>query len=147
MGFIFSLAMKNLFRYKRRTLITAVAIAAGLSIYIWVDAFMAGIELESQRHMIWYETGSAQVVSREYFEEREYLPLKYGIADPDALLAFLKDKGIAATKRITGGGELFFYPGEQERAAGGQQTETDRSRNIKFFGIDPASVDQVLRIK
>ena len=144
MGFIFSLAMKNLFRYKRRTIITAIAIAAGLAVYIWVDAFMAGIELESQRNMMWYETGSAQVLNRDYFAEKDYLPLKYVIENPDEIISFLKENNIPATKRITMGGELFFFPADQERDIA---DATDRSRNLKFFGLDLATADRVFKLK
>jgi len=145
MGFVFSLAMKNLLRYKRRTFLTAIAIAAGLAVYIWVDAFVMGIELESQRNMMWYETGSAQVLDAAYFSERDYFPLKYAIEKPDKILALLKENKVAATKRITFGGELFFYPAEQETNSL-TDDQTDRSRTLKFFAIDMATVSDVLRI-
>ena len=40
MKFIFTLAMKNLARYKRRTVITAIAIALGLMMYVIVDSLL-----------------------------------------------------------------------------------------------------------
>jgi hypothetical protein len=40
MSFILSMVWKNLLRYRRRTLITAAAIAVALAMYIWIDASM-----------------------------------------------------------------------------------------------------------
>lgn len=58
MKFILQLAAKNLMRYKRRTAITAVAIAFGLMMYVFVDSLLLGAELESMRNLRWYETAS-----------------------------------------------------------------------------------------
>ena len=61
MKFIFTLAMKNLARYKRRTIITATAIALGLMMYVIVDSLLLGIEVESERNLLWYETSSVRI--------------------------------------------------------------------------------------
>ncbi|MDD4450159.1 MAG: hypothetical protein PHS76_05600 [Sphaerochaeta sp.] len=45
MKFILQLAAKNLMRYKRRTAITAVAIAFGLMMYVFVDSLLLGADL------------------------------------------------------------------------------------------------------
>ncbi|MCD6122968.1 MAG: ABC transporter permease, partial [Spirochaetales bacterium] len=62
MKFLVSLAWKNLSRYKRRTVITMIAIAFGISMYIWIDGFLLGMEKESERNLLWYETGVAEIM-------------------------------------------------------------------------------------
>jgi len=70
MKFILSLALKNLTRYKRRTIITSFAIAIGLMMFILVDSLLIGVEQESVRNLKWYETSSARILHNQYFYER-----------------------------------------------------------------------------
>ncbi|MBN1698623.1 MAG: ABC transporter permease [Spirochaetales bacterium] len=120
-GFALGLGIKNLFRYKKRTFITCIAIAVGIAIYVWVDAFMIGFEEDSNRNLIDFETGTAQIMNAEYAEEKDFLPLNYTIEKPDEIIALLKKNGIPATKRVLFGGEMFFEVG---------------SKQVKVFGID-----------
>ena len=48
MRFLLGLAWKNLSRYKKRTMITASAIAIGLGIFIFMDSWLLGAEQESE---------------------------------------------------------------------------------------------------
>lgn len=132
MKFIFALSLKNLWRYKRRTLITASAIAMGLAMFIWMDAFILGIEKESERNSILYETGSAQIMDALYYENIEYMPLKHVIENPDTLVDSLTALNIPATKRVSFSGEIFF---------GGN------SLPLKFFGIDLATNARVFDLE
>lgn len=75
--FLVKLALKNLTRHKRRTLITASVIALGLCIYVVVDSLMMGLEDMSFDNLINLESGHIQVTDREYWEEREQAPLEH----------------------------------------------------------------------
>ena len=101
MKFIISLALKNLTRYKRRTIITSFAIAIGLMLFILVDSLLIGVEQESVRNLKWYETSSARLMHNEYWGERLMKPLDLSIQNPDEIIATLEQNGIAATKRTT----------------------------------------------
>jgi ABC-type lipoprotein release transport system permease subunit len=109
MKFILSLAFKNLTRYKRRTAITAVAIAIGLMMYILVDSMLLGAEEESIRNLTWYETASARIHADGYWEERQQLPLDRSIPDPDSLVSLLADNGFAATARTRFSADMILY--------------------------------------
>ena len=128
MKFLLSLAWKNLFRYKKRTIITCIAIAVGIAIFIWVDGFMMGFEKDSDKNLIAYETGSAQIIYTKYMDEKDYLPLKYTVKEPDEILSILKKNSIPATKRVTFGGEIFFGTG---------------TKQMKIFAIDTETVNRV----
>ncbi|MDT4760995.1 FtsX-like permease family protein [Sphaerochaeta sp. PS] len=99
MKFIFTLAMKNLTRYKRRTAITATAIALGLMMYLVVDSLLMGIEQESERNLIWYETSSVRIHQKEYWPDRLLFPLETGISNPEKAMEALKKGGYTATGR------------------------------------------------
>ena len=101
MKFIITLALKNLTRYKRRTLITSSAIALGLLMFILVDSLLMGAEEESVRNLKWYETSSARIMHEDYWQDRLMKPLDLSIADPDAIIETLNNEGIVATKRTT----------------------------------------------
>ena len=89
MRFLLQLAFKNLTRYKRRTLITAFAIAVGIAMFIYVDSMLAGAEYESVRNLRWYETSSARIMADGYWEERYSMPLDLSLEAPDAIVSQL----------------------------------------------------------
>lgn len=109
MKFILQLAAKNLMRYKRRTAITAVAIAFGLMMYVFVDSLLLGAELESMRNLRWYETASLRVHDSAYWEDRYFLPLDASIESPQPILDLLKTEGITATARTSFAADMILY--------------------------------------
>ncbi len=92
------LAVRNLTRHRRRTIITAGAVAVGLTLFIIVDSILLGVEEESNRNVIWYETGAAQVIHQQYLPERDDRPLKYAIDNSDRIEAELKEGGAGRHK-------------------------------------------------
>lgn len=112
MRFLLQLAFKNLTRYKRRTLITAFAIAVGISMFIYVDSMLAGAEYESVRNLKWYETASARILDREYWEQRYGMPLDLVIEQPDMIIESLEEAGYIASKRIRFTGDLILSASE-----------------------------------
>jgi putative ABC transport system permease protein len=126
MGFIIALAFKNLFRYRRRTIITAIAIAAGVSMYIFIDGWLLGAQNDSVRNLVKFETGSARVMDKKYWEEHDYLLPKYNIAKPAAAEAALEKAGYAVAPRVTVFAEAVKTGGAGE------------SFTLQLAGIDPA---------
>ncbi len=129
MKFLISLAFKNLTRYKRRTIITALAIAIGIAMYIFIDAMLMGAEYESVRNLKWYETASARILDDEYWEERYQYPLDLNISDPDPILERLEAEGITASKRIVFTGDMIL-----SRAEFGE----DGNIPVRVTAIDPS---------
>jgi ABC-type lipoprotein release transport system permease subunit len=134
---IVALAFKNLFRHRRRTIITAGAVAVGLLMFILVDSILVGVEEESNRNLIWYETGAAQVIHRDYLDERDDRPLKYPIENAAAVEAELEAAGFEATSRIVFTGELVVFR---------DPFPEDGSVVVTGYGIDPEDDDQVYRL-
>ncbi len=105
---VLSLAFKNLLRYKRRTLITAGAIAFGLTMYIWVDSILEGAADESVRNLRWYETADAMAAGPGYLEDRESFPLDKSFVW-EKLASELEAGGASAAPRIIFGADLVFF--------------------------------------
>ena len=135
---LISLAWKNLSRYKKRTIITASALAFGLAIYVFFDSWILGMELDSERNLVWYEVGSAKIVDKQYWDEKENTPLKYTINNPGNILNELDAMNINATERTVFYGEIVLqkdpYP-------------EDGSMIVKIAGINPETDDNVFRFK
>ena len=122
MSFILSMAWKNLLRYRRRTLITAAAIAVALAMYIWIDAWLQGMTLQTERNLVRYQTGVYLIMDPDGWEQRKQLPLNYGLADPAAVMNALQAAGFTSSSRISFAAEAFFSEG---------------SLLIHMVGIDP----------
>lgn len=143
MKFLISLAWKNLFRQRKRTVITASAIAAGLAMFILFDSLLTGMNIETERNLIWYETGSARIMKKQLWDERENRPLQYVIEEPEPILETLDGMGIAATPRTTFTGEIVVYkdPFPEHGSIRVQVAAIDPSRDHAVFRLDEAIVD------
>jgi ABC-type lipoprotein release transport system permease subunit len=138
MRFLLGLAWKNLSRYRKRTMITASAIAVGLGIFIFMDSWLLGAEQESERNLIWYESSYARVMNNAYWDEKDQLPLEYLIEDPDIVILRLKEMRIPAAARTVFGGELVLRE---------DPFEQDGSMPVKIYAIDPENDDEVFRFR
>ena len=88
--FLLSFAFKNLMRYRRRTLITAAALAYGIAMYLLIDSMLLGVELDSERNLIWYETASARIMHDEYWGNKLQRNLKYAVEEPEPIYSLLE---------------------------------------------------------
>jgi len=131
MSFLLSLAFKNLSRYRRRTMITAGALAVGLIFFIFMDGWLQGAERESERNIIWYESGSAKVMTSEYLDDLKTMPLKHAIEDPDAVEQVLEGTGVTTTRRTVFAGEIFYGEG---------------SLYVKVVAVDPQTDGKIYRL-
>ncbi|MDD3058933.1 MAG: FtsX-like permease family protein [Sphaerochaeta sp.] len=138
MKFILELAAKNLLRYKRRTLITSIAIAMGLMMYIFVDSLLMGANLESMRNLQWYETASLRIHKASYWEERMFLPVESSIEDPEAVLDLLAQKGITATERTVFAADMILYQ---------EDFGEDGNMTVQVTAINPETDFSVYRFK
>ena len=99
---ILILAWRNVFRHKRRTLITAAAISVGLASMIMMNTMMNGMDNLASRNVINYETGHFEIFAKGYYREEGMFPLDTIIDDPEPMFAIVRDlKGISGvTQRV-----------------------------------------------
>lgn len=79
------LALRNLWRHKRRTLLTAIVLGFGVFLYSGFDSWFLGFEQDSLRTMVRYESGALSVHAPGYWQERDELPLDRVIPDAERL--------------------------------------------------------------
>ncbi len=63
---LFVLAAKNVFRAKTRTLITILAYAVGIGMYILIDSLLAGAYKDSVKNIVYKDIGNFKVFSKDY---------------------------------------------------------------------------------
>ena len=130
------LGFKNLLRYKRRTFITAIAVAMGLMFFIMMDSLLMGVSEDSTINIMRFESGSGRVVTPGYWEEFESMPLKETL-DP-SVGQRLDRAGVTWTPRIELTGELIFRgdPWEKEGFVPVAVVAVDPETDGRVFNLD-----------
>ncbi len=132
LAFLLMLAWRNLSRHRRRTVITMLALAFSVAVLIFMDSMLGGVDQESQRNLMWYETGSGRVVTRAQAEDLDQVALRHELVDYRPLTVALNEMRVANTPRISFVGELFFGEG---------------SLPVRLVGIDPTTDENVFRLR
>ncbi|MFW5976357.1 MAG: ABC transporter permease [Bacillota bacterium] len=106
--FLIRLALKNLTRHKKRTIITAGVIAIAIFFYIFLDSLMLGMTNESFNSIINFESGHIQIADSRYWDKKDDLPLDNLIKDNESLAEDLKseEKVKAVSPQLQFGGNL-----------------------------------------
>lgn len=97
LGLLFRLAVRNLLRHRRRTVLTMITVAfAVLFLNVW-DAMLRGLERQSYDNLIQYQTAHAKVFEEGWLELRDELPLDRSLENPGSLLERVRAvPGVAA---------------------------------------------------
>jgi len=131
---LLKMAVRNLFRYRRRTLITASALAYGIIMFIFVDSFMSGANEETYRNLREHDTGDAQILASGWWEKKEELSLDYVIEDPAFIEDLLQDD-ITWSPHIDFPADMLFY-----RSDGYVE---DGNLPVRVRAVDPLRVREI----
>ena len=137
MTFIPKMAFQNLARYKKRTMITAGAIAYGLMMFIVIRSLLISIDQDSETNLRLYETATGRIMVPGYWDDRETFPLEKSFS-PAVVEPLLRDSGAAYSPRISFGGDLIFYK---------DPFPEDGSIPGRFTAVDPAGDADVFRLQ
>ena len=127
MKFIIRFALKNIWRYKKRTIITFSAISIGIVAFVFMDSALKGFHYESVRNFIDYESGHLKIYNSEFYTEMSdegFLLLDKGIDDYEELEKRLEMKDVTLAPRITFSARLV-------------NEEIGGDRPFTVIGIDP----------
>jgi len=134
MGTILTIALRNIARHKRRTVLSALTIAIGLMIYIFMDSIMSGMDRGAIDNMIALSTSSLKIHTKAYEKDKESVPLKHGIPDYRKVMAALKRR-----ERVRGVTRRTIFRGQL----------SNFSETIPVMGtiVDPQSDTTVFSVK
>ena len=91
MKMLFKLAFRNVFRYKRRTVITFSAISYGLGLMALGICLYNGVNTHAMDSIINAETAHIKILAPGYFEDKDEVPLEFTIDEPQRIKSLLKD--------------------------------------------------------
>jgi putative ABC transport system permease protein len=96
MATFLKLAFRNVFRFKRRTLITFLAISLGLAILIISVSLLNGLDRQGIGNLLDSQTSHVTVYKKGYEAKREDLPLNLTIENWEAVAGPLKELPMVA---------------------------------------------------
>ncbi|MGA2140970.1 MAG: FtsX-like permease family protein [Brevinematales bacterium] len=70
--YILSLALKNILRYKRRTILTFSILVFGIALYIFMTGFIKGLSAQAFENQIQFESGDFKIRAKTFDEETPY---------------------------------------------------------------------------
>jgi len=125
---IITLASRNIFRNRARTLVTTLAMAFACSIMIIYSSLMEGMVLGSERQAVIMNHGDIQIHAKNYRDDPDIYKT---IKDSKKLLKKIRSQGFYATPR---------------RYAFGLVASDESSSGIKLTGVDLSYEKQVTEI-
>ncbi|MBI2981639.1 MAG: hypothetical protein HYY44_05030, partial [Deltaproteobacteria bacterium] len=105
MRILLRLSLRNIFRHKKRSLITIAAIAVGLGALIFMRSFMHGAHIQMVRNVTRTLTSDAQIVPAAL---ENFYNTNGAIEDPGPIREMLRSdpRVVAYSERIIGGGMI-----------------------------------------
>ena len=82
MNYVFKMAVKNVLRNRRRTILTFSSVTFGIFLMVICRGIMQGINADSTRNLINYQTSHMKVFAKGYFKDMADLPLDKIIKNP-----------------------------------------------------------------
>jgi ABC-type lipoprotein release transport system permease subunit len=102
MSGLFKIALRNVFRNRRRSIITLAAIALGIFCMVCVQGMINGMGRQSELNIINYDTGHLKIYRIGFVDDESGYDLEKSISDPGEVIAEIKNLPDvqAATGRI-----------------------------------------------
>ncbi len=98
---LFKMAWRNVWRNRRRSLVTIVAMAFALWVELLYSGLILGFMSNMERDVVDLEVGDVQIHAPGYIDKPSLYTV---IDDPEALLTRLDGSGLAASARLLAGG-------------------------------------------
>ncbi len=88
---LIKLAFRNVFRAKKRTIITFSSISIGLGLLIFIISLMNGVDKQSISNIIHSQTSHLKLFKKGYFDKKDELPLNITIVNPEQYYSKIKE--------------------------------------------------------
>jgi ABC-type lipoprotein release transport system permease subunit len=124
------LALRNLARHKVKTVLTVAAVSVSVALYIAVDGWLTGMNIDSERNIANFEIGAAKLQTKAYYDRKDELPMYENFSGWEAGAAALDRAGYNSAPRFVFTGTIY---------------SESASAPMAFIGCDPAAEARVLR--
>jgi ABC-type lipoprotein release transport system permease subunit len=113
-----------------KTTLTIAAVSISVGLYIAVDGWITGMNIDSLRNIANFEIGAAKLQTRAYHDKKDELPMYENFGDWERSASVLDEAGYDSAPR-------FVFTGTIHTEAA--------SAPMEFIGCDPAAEARVLR--
>lgn len=127
---ILQIALRNVFRNPRRTVLNLVAIGVGVMIILTMKGWIGGLSAAAYGTQIDLDTAHVQILDAGYQEEARRLPLDLRLKDWTAIAA-----AVEPLADVTGVSARIDFSG--------QLTNGETAFNVMFRGVEPAGTARV----
>ena len=130
---LFKMAFRDLGRNKRRSILSALAVALGTALLLFMAATIRGEMRGALQNSVRLQTGHIQVRTASYDESKASVAWKDLVADPDQLVTQIEamPQVSAATPRLFASGIL---------------SQGEQSKGVQVVGLEPdAPLNQIYR--
>jgi putative ABC transport system permease protein len=105
------MAFRNLGRHRVKTIITVIAVAVSVSLYIFMDAWLQGMNIDSRRNIIIYEMGAAKIQKQSYFNKKDDMPMYESFSGWQDISKALSNAGYSSAPRFVFTGTMHSRTG------------------------------------
>ncbi|MDR2495034.1 MAG: FtsX-like permease family protein [Spirochaetaceae bacterium] len=126
-GTLCRIALRNLGRHKTKTVITCFAVMLSVTLFIWMECWLKGMNSESLRNIVNYETGAAKLQTRLYFEKKDEMPAYENFAGWEEYARILDRAGYRAAPRYVFSGTLYSMFGSAPLVVNGIEPDIEKN--------------------
>jgi putative ABC transport system permease protein len=87
---IFAMALRNIGRNKRRTLLAVISVMLSMAFIVFMKAFVAGFIDSMVRNYTRQECGHVRITTKKFAERSKFFPVASNVNNPDSLIAALR---------------------------------------------------------
>ncbi len=127
---ILAMSLRNLSRHRAKTAVTIAAVAISVSMYIFVDGWIYGMNLDSRRNIVTYEMGAVKVQADAYYAKKDDLPMYESFSGWEEGARRLEAAGYAVAPRFVFAGTVY---------------SSSASAPVVVNAVDPGREGSVLR--
>jgi ABC-type lipoprotein release transport system permease subunit len=124
------IALRNLARHKVKTALTIIAVSVSVGLYICMDGWLMGMNIDSRRNIANFEIGAAKLQAKAYYAKKDDLPMYESFGRWEANAAALDNAGYGSAPRFVFTGTIY------------SETAT---APMTFIGCDPVAEERILR--
>ena len=98
---LFSIALRNVVRHWKRSLISAIVLTVGIGMFVFFDSVLAGMDRMTIDSMVQFNDASLKIMTKEYYDNKRTMPLNHGLKLATQLAADIESAlpGATATPR------------------------------------------------
>jgi ABC-type lipoprotein release transport system permease subunit len=125
------IAFRNLARHKVKTILSMLAITVSVAVYVNMESWLLGMNVNSKRNIVSYEIGAAKLQTKMYFEKLDDKPMYENFENWERYRTALNRAGYSAAPRFVFTGTLYSETG---------------TAPVVFNAVDPVLDPEVLGV-